>query len=54
MIHYSLFPNDKCTVCNKKVLDNALHCKKCEKKWLNFSESKGSDSSGLDIELKNK
>ena len=38
MIHYSLFPNEKCVICGVKVLNNALHCKKCYKKWLELSE----------------
>ena len=38
MIHYSLFPNEKCVICGVKVLNNVLHCKKCYKKWLELSE----------------
>ena len=38
MIHYSLFPNKKCVVCSKSVKNNILHCKKCEKKWLESKE----------------
>ena len=34
IIHTSLFPNTNCVVCNKKVKDNALHCKGCLSKWI--------------------
>lgn len=40
MIHYSLFPNESCVICGVKVLNNALHCKKCYKKWLELNEKK--------------
>jgi len=38
MIHYSLFPNKNCIICKCKVKNNALHCKKCFKKWLELTE----------------
>ena len=38
MIHYSLFPNESCVICGVKVLNNALHCKKCYEKWLELTE----------------
>ena len=40
MIHYSLFPNESCVICGVKVLNNALHCKKCYKKWLELNKKK--------------
>ena len=38
--HLSLFPNDKCIVCNIKVDNNVLHCKKCLSKWIESKETK--------------
>jgi hypothetical protein len=38
MIHYSLFPNENCIICKCKVKNNALHCVKCFKKWLELTE----------------
>jgi len=38
MLHLSIFPNKNCVVCSKPVKNNALHCKKCEKKWLETKE----------------
>ena len=32
--HLSLFPNKKCIVCDIKVDNNVLHCKKCLSKWI--------------------
>jgi len=42
IIHKSLFPNDKCLVCDKKVKGNALHCdtKECLNKWLENKKEK--------------
>lgn len=38
MIHFSLFPNEKCVICHCLVQDNALHCKECEQKRVELSE----------------
>ena len=40
IIHTSLFPNTNCVVCNKKVKDNALHCKGCLSKWIESKQNK--------------
>lgn len=48
MIHLSLFDNDKCTICDVKVLNNALHCKKCKNKWLKINMPKDNGSKGVD------
>ena len=54
MIHLSLFPNSECVICSKKVTKNALHCKKCEKKFIKLYESKPNEINTLEDYCKNK
>lgn len=38
MIHLSLFPNTKCTICDCDVEKYWLHCIDCETLWIELNE----------------